>query len=174
MKESAIMRFRKRLNNQAGYGFTLIELLVVVSIISLLVSILLPALSKARDAARAVACLSNFRQVGLTCEYYADDHNGYHPQVYYYTAFPYFAWDRKLQVYTSDVIKSVPGPGDPVDSTNDVFSCPGDKKPRGYGRKRSYSKVFFDYYINSSSIGHQQTSIRVSLFRSPSSDVLFS
>ncbi|MBN1437238.1 MAG: prepilin-type N-terminal cleavage/methylation domain-containing protein [Sedimentisphaerales bacterium] len=60
-------------------GFTLIELLVVVSIIALLISILLPALSKARDQAKAVACRSNFKQLGLVFAYYAEDYNGFCP-----------------------------------------------------------------------------------------------
>lgn len=57
-------------------GFTLIELLVVVAIIALLISILLPSLSLARESARGAACLSNQRQIGLAARMYLDEHNG--------------------------------------------------------------------------------------------------
>jgi len=56
-------------------GFTLIELLVVVSITLLLVGLLLPALNRARDAARLAGCLSNNRQIGIALEGYLADEN---------------------------------------------------------------------------------------------------
>ena len=54
-------------------AFTLIELLVVVSIIALLIAILLPALSNARDSGRTVSCASNMRQMQIANDVYATD-----------------------------------------------------------------------------------------------------
>ncbi len=66
-----IMRKRK--------SFTLIELLVVVAIIAVLISILLPGLSKAREMARRARCMANQRQIGMGYHLYAQDHNDLGP-----------------------------------------------------------------------------------------------
>ena len=71
-------------------GFTLIELLVVISIISLLLSILLPALNKAREQAKKVKCMTQYKQWGLATVAYGVDND---------SCLPYFAeeqsWDSE-------------------------------------------------------------------------------
>lgn len=60
-------------------GFTLLELLVVMAIIAVLAALLLPGMTRAREAGRATACLSNLRQLGIALQLYVQDNQNHLP-----------------------------------------------------------------------------------------------
>ncbi len=116
-------------------GFTLVELLVVIGVIALLISILLPTLSAAREAANQVACQSNLRTVGQGLVLYAGESRG---------SLPYGFWPGGADGVTNDYARQYDWPlkiqsmlGDTADNRQaadgqdyldqrlrDIFRCP--------------------------------------------------
>src|SRR5439155_6136690 len=99
---SAVTRFEVHMGKSSSpggrrsAGFTLVELLVVIGIIAVLISILLPALNKARKSARTTVCLSNVRQLTLSFTLYIQENKGkYSP---YFTT-PHLQWLHQLKRY---------------------------------------------------------------------------
>ncbi len=70
---SSYDRLRRARGKAVKRAFTLIELLVVIAIISVLAALLMPALSRVKEAGRGAACLSNLRQIGAAIRIYVDE-----------------------------------------------------------------------------------------------------
>jgi len=124
--------------------FTLIELMVVVSIVVILVSLLLPALSKARASAARTLCSNKMKQIGTQVFFYSEDYRGYLPpygklfKISSIASLVY--WNNYINYYyfQDKVIHALDNP-----SMN--FTCPSDTSPYNYqGLVNSYG---FNPYI---------------------------
>lgn len=117
-------------------GFTLIELLVVVSIIALLVSILLPALGKAREQARMTICASNLRSVGVAMATYTTDYeDSYPPAVTFIDnrwnfAIPHGIQHLYSQTYLSRYVDAQGSTANRDDEGLVIFQCPSQQTAR--------------------------------------------
>jgi len=122
---------RGKSNSCFGVGFTLIELLVVISIIGLVLSIMLPALNRAKSNARRAACMSNLRQLGFAFLLYAMDFDDYAMPTY--DGSDTYWWGRRLLADGIDPTKGFIWPYLKSElKTKSVYECP--EQPYGsYG-----------------------------------------
>lgn len=102
---------RAKLDTSSQRLFTLIELLVVVAIIAILASILIPALSNAREAAKRIVCASNQKQLMVGVTLYLDDHRFLPPM-------QQRRWAEKTRTNFADCVLEYTG-------SKEVFYCPG-------------------------------------------------
>ena len=104
-------------------GFTLVELLVVIGIIAVLISVLLPALNNAREAARTAQCLSNLRQIGMGIEMYIGGTKGFLPPAAYQSTYQEY-WTTILMRDGYIRTPSHTNPATDPPLTSGVFYCP--------------------------------------------------
>jgi len=126
-------------------GFTLIEILVVVAIVGLLISILMPSLSKAREQARITACLANLHDTGMAVIQYTVQYDPYYPLVPYMGSTIYYdnpgADDNLFVLWYKKMV--------PVPTT---FNCPSTqhriRKPYRVDRVKSGTGFRYNIYCD--------------------------
>ena len=96
-------------------GFTLLELIVVITIISILASLLLPSISRARERGRKASCINNLRQIGLALEMYVADNGFRYPVA---AGKPSDHPEPPIYDFLKPYLKS---------SNTNVFRCPSDR-----------------------------------------------
>lgn len=165
-------RMRIHRTHPISPGFTLIELLVVVAIIAILAGLLLPALSRARQASDSILCKSNVKQIALGLAMYTSDFGSYPPSF----AAKDVLWVDLLEPYTKSK-----WPTDVTlvrDSTSvkrrSIYACPGySRMPGAYlSRGGLSSGLSGSYGINGRGVGPSDKSLglfetSLGIFRAP-------
>ena len=144
-------------------GFTLIELLVVIAIIAVLAAMLLPALSRAKEAARSTQCLSQMRQLGLAVRLYADDNEDTFPRSQH-SAFAngQLPWERTLAPQLGSSTTAW------TNLLTGVYHCPSDRRTTllSYGMN-----VYFELGPDDDYTGKPQTWRRWSQIPQPTATI---